>query len=763
MLHPFQAVRVAAWVPIIGTLYYLRIFFSQITAFPLEASSTVTQIAKSIWSDYNYLFLTILFLRYFRLAVNMFALYFLSKPDESPVNPTVTCDMAHVIIPSVEPTNEDFSRCVLSVLEKRPGWITIVTATREQSAQAQQVLDTLPAQNHTQLAVTTGPMANKRHQLAHVLRGLAANCDANQDVLVVFVDDHVWWPSAHFLSAVLAPFENPQTGIVAMHKQPERNRGNSFADSLLNFIACLYLERHNFEIGASNAIDGSAFVVSGRTCVIRASIAMQDDFINGFVNEYFFFGKYGPLNPDDDNYITRYIVRNGWNIKWQNQPEALMETSLGVTGGYKKFYGQINRWARSQWRSNPCSVFTDRSIWRRGYLWGASFFCVSFFNFALIWDSLIVLSWYRSSFVNFTGYHLALLILGSKFVKVAPFFLRNPQDIWMFPFQVLFAYLHSFVKFWALLTFWDHSWSGRNLAAINVQAAQDNDDHDDNDRQPRRRSSRSSSTTQSQGSSTRSHAVSSEADSAVWSNSGEYHDNTPRVLTRRRFTPPNQRSVHSDVATPWGYANLFNRHLTPANVREGQYGLRNNANFHGTPRTFARPSSEARDKNVTIGVRADSTGYLADNEFTRGRSLSRDEDLGPVSQYPREILTHKQSSPLQSSNTDYIGPANGYSTPPRTHFGTPVPAAPTRNSIVFVKDSPFPPSPTPTGRVTLQRPVAKGAKELMISRDYPRGDDCHRTHPDGTYLSARRPSSGRRRCRSPEPTFRPVITGRPRF
>lgn len=551
MLQSFQAMRVAAWVPIIGFLYYLQILLFKLVTAPWELPQTLVRISTVIWSNYDYLFLTILFLRYFRLLVNIFGLYFLSQPDQIPKYPTVTSSMAHVIIPSVEPTNEDFYRCVLSVLEKRPGWITVVTANQNQSTQAQQVLETLPAQSHTQLAVTTGPMANKRHQLAHVLRQLAVDLKANKDVLVVFVDDHVWWPSPKFLSTILAPFENPKTGIVAMHKQPERNRGNSFADSLLNFIACLYLERHNFEIGASNAIDGSAFVVSGRTCAIRASIATRKDFIDGFVDEYFFFGRYGPLNPDDDNYITRYIVRNGWNIKWQNQPEALMETSLGVTGGYKKFNGQINRWARSQWRSNPCSVFTDRSIWRRGYIWGGLLFCASFFNFALVWDPLIVYLWYHSSYINFTVYHVAFLILGSKFIKVAPFFYRNPQDIWLFPFQVLFAYSHSFVKFWALLTFWDHSWSGRNLAAIQVQAAQDHVT-DSNDHGHERRESRTNSPTPH---------TESDVLRKVWADgsAGSLRKSSRPVsriddissnLTQYRSSPLKQRSAHSFISTP---------------------------------------------------------------------------------------------------------------------------------------------------------------------------------------------------------------------
>lgn len=769
MLQSFQAVRVAAWLPVVGLIYYIHYILSLLFSYPLEFFPPVAEICRLIWSEYDYLFLTVLFLRYFRLVVNTFALYFLSQPDEIPEYPTITSNMAHVIIPSVEPTNEDFKRCVESVLAKQPGWITVVTANQAQSADAQAILDELDPQNHTQLAVTTGPMANKRHQLAHVLRRLAVNREQNKDVLVVFVDDHVWWPSARFLEAVLAPFENPKTGIVAMHKQPERNRGNSFADSLLNFIACLYLERHNFEIGASNAIDGSAFVVSGRTSVIRASIAMEDEFINGFVNERFFFGLCGPLNPDDDNYITRYIVRKGWNIKWQNQPEALMVTSLGVTGGYKKFSGQIDRWARSQWRSNPCSVFTDRSIWTRGYLWGGFFFLVSFFNFALVWDPLIVCLWYRSGYDSFNVWILAVIILGSKFIKVAPFFFRNPQDWWLFPFQVLFAYYHSYVKLKALFTFYDHSWSGRNLAAIDAQAAHDDDENDDDDRQhgrgrsgsrspsryytpvpasrspsrydtpepaPRsqRRSPAHSSTSQS--------SASRSPGSDTHFDSDDGYDSDAATYVRDQFPSFTPKSVSTHVSTPWGRANLSNRHLTPANVREGQYVQNNPANFHGTPRTSASPPRAwAQDNKIAVSAGAVSTGYLAHNELSGG--------VWPF----REIMAGAQPSRSNSAGTIRATSPRTYTMPQRTHFTAPVPDAPGRKSIVFIKDSPFPALPSPTERVMLRRPATTNSKKLTFTRDYPRGDDCLKIHPDGTYLTARRPSSGMRRCRSPEPSF----------
>lgn len=729
--------------------YLLVIFFQGLPFYISPAASEsflfTLQFLQLVWAEYDSLLLTVLVLRYFRLIVNVFAYFFLNRPDEMPEHPTITSDMAHVIIPSVDPTNSDFLRCVLSVLEKRPGWVTIVTATHTQTAQARQVLANLPFQHHTQLAVTTGPMANKRHQIAHVLRQLANDREKNKDVLIVLVDDHVWWPSAHFLSAALAPFENPKTGIVTTHKQPERNRGNNFADSLLNFIACLYLERHNFEIAASNAIDGSAFVVSGRTSVMRASIAMEDEFINEYLDEYFFFGMFGPLNPDDDNYITRYVVRKGWNIKWQNQPEAIMETSLGVTGGYSKFYAQLQRWARSQWRSNPCSVFTDRSVWRRGYLWGGYLYCVSFFNFALFWDPLIVYLWYGSSYVGFTAYHLVLVILGSKLIKIAPFFYRNPQDVWLFPFQVLFAYFHSFVKLWALLTFYDCSWGGRNLAAVQAEADRDIQSTDDENNDYEHHagtsslpgsSSRQSSTVAPRV--TRGRSLSRQAELVAANNSGigmpqPKSDNRSRLSRsgnnldmtiaplgyQTRYH--RQMSGHSDIVTPWGRANLVNRHLIPANVLEGQYSLNNCSNFHGTPRMESRSGTRPQGKDVPGRVVVDSPGYLADDEFSWDRSISRADDvLTSLARSRSALPADNYSLHTYEIDTGCLHVVNGNTGPMRSRYNPRFPDAPGRNSIIFKDTSPFRPTSSSAGRFTAQPAQAsvKGKPRFTPTRKF---------------------------------------------
>jgi hypothetical protein len=151
-------------------------------------------------------------------------------------------------------------------------------------------------------------------------------------------------------------------------------------------MGALYLARHNFEIRATNAMDGF-FVVSGRALVILTEIVQDDNFRKAFTNERFLFGLFGPLNPDDDNFIARWVLRHPQNyeIKIQYTDNATIETTLGQ---YPKFLAQCLRWARTTFRSNCCSLITDRTVWRR-LPWTVWTTCIpSLFNLALFWDAL---------------------------------------------------------------------------------------------------------------------------------------------------------------------------------------------------------------------------------------------------------------------------------------------------------------------------------------------------------------------------------------
>lgn len=433
-------------------------------------SKNLKSLYQSPRINFDILFLCIMFLRYARLVVHMYAKYFLYKSAPVLAQPRYSPKDVHVIVPTIDPGNADFERCIESIVAQAPGAVTIATAQDpSKQKQAEGVLEKYAGNfPHIEFGTVHSVVTNKRAQIVTVLDALFKNAEsteANKDKILVLVDDHVWWPSKFFFASLLAPFEDLKVGLVGTNKRPERDHGNSFSESLRNLIACAYLERHNFDVVTTNAIDGGAFVISARTCALRAAVCMSEEFRHGFTNEYFWtpWGHVGPLNPDDDNYITRYAMKKGWKIKFQCGEDAMMQTTLGTTGGWTKFRGQIIRWARSQWRSNSCSIFRDgKTTWTQHPWTALVYYTGTMFNFAAVWDPLIIYTWYRSSF-NLSWYYLGGIILFSKLIKLWPLFKHNPQDIWMWPMLILFGYLHSFIKFYALLTFWDAAWSGRNL------------------------------------------------------------------------------------------------------------------------------------------------------------------------------------------------------------------------------------------------------------------------------------------------------------
>jgi hypothetical protein len=46
-------------------------------------------------------------------------------------------------------------------------------------------------------------------------------------------------------------------------------------------------------------------MVLGQVIVILTKIVQDNNFCKVFTNECFFFGLFSPLNPDNDNFITR--------------------------------------------------------------------------------------------------------------------------------------------------------------------------------------------------------------------------------------------------------------------------------------------------------------------------------------------------------------------------------------------------------------------------------------------------------------------------
>ena len=184
----------------------------------------------------------------------------------------------------------------------------------------------------TTIEIIHVPGPSKRHQLKKAFEELAKQKEEQRPKIIVLFDDHVIWPP-HYLKWALAPFEeideNRENGnkkkgevvAVAMNKRALRDRvgskitGDGWHDfswaSFWKFLGAVYLERHNFELKATNYIDGSVFVISSRTALYKTNFLVDPDLCEALVHEYVWFGKFGPLNADDDNSFTGRIVLEG--------------------------------------------------------------------------------------------------------------------------------------------------------------------------------------------------------------------------------------------------------------------------------------------------------------------------------------------------------------------------------------------------------------------------------------------------------------------
>ncbi|KIW86119.1 hypothetical protein Z517_01513 [Fonsecaea pedrosoi CBS 271.37] len=445
--------------------------------------------AQSYWTrpwavvpHVNSLFLFLFLFRYLRFVVHL-ASFFLYRPSPTARFPSLTERDCTVVLPTCAPEDPAFSRCVESVVRASPSAIHIVAVGKAQEKQVWVTIFPLISRfPGVCFRVSSIAQANKRHQIAAALPVVGTP-------ITVLCDDHVIWPSPRILRVAVAPFDaDARVGGVGTNKRAIRHPHKGSWAKFWNVLGALYLERHNFEHTSSNAVDGGVAVISGRTCLYRTSILQDPALLARYVDERFLWGLCGPLNTDDDNFLTRAVVRRGFTVKFQNTPDALV---LCDVGEYPKFLAQCLRWARTTFRSNMCSLFTDGAVVYRAQPWSVYSLQLSLMvNFALFYDAALVWTLMSGASAPPTMLHLVLLvawILLSKLPKLLPHFVRHPADLVFLPGYYVFAYAHSLIKLWALLTFWDTRWSGRDLEGVNRVAAEgvtDTDTDTDTDTVP---------------------------------------------------------------------------------------------------------------------------------------------------------------------------------------------------------------------------------------------------------------------------------------
>lgn len=293
---------------------------------------------RAYMTDADLAFALLFVFRYLRFVVHIITGTLLYKPSQIQESPRYTSNDVAIIIPTVAPNTEAFLHCCETVLANQPRILIIATVGIKLEQEILRLIDAHKFKSRfprTDYIVIKTDQANKRKQVA-----LAGSIiDPTIAPITVCVDDHVYWGSS-FLKSLLAAFEDPKVGLVATNKKVVRDTTGGLWKSYTNFLACIYLTRHNFQIRSEPHIDGGVFVVSGRTSAMRTEILRDARFRAGYQDERFFFGLLGPLNPDDDNYITRWVLQDGWRVRVQHTPDCRVVTPLGDP---HRFYGQVLR------------------------------------------------------------------------------------------------------------------------------------------------------------------------------------------------------------------------------------------------------------------------------------------------------------------------------------------------------------------------------------------------------------------------------------
>ncbi|PVI05941.1 glycosyltransferase family 2 protein [Periconia macrospinosa] len=422
-----------------------------------------------IKSSSTVLFVSLFLLRYVRTVVNAVAAHIFYKPVPISSTPKYTNKDVTVIIVTTELLHDGIRGAIKSILWHEVPRIIIAVGGDKFKSQIPAFKLLFP-QKSIVILQYNDKKTNVREQSALAISEVGTK-------LFVKQDDHSYWPeNKNFLPSLMAPLEHDQIDAVGSilktrhHHYPISFRG------FWNFIGMAYLTTRKREFLASDCIDGGIGCLEGRFGVFRTSSFKTDAFLIPFLNEYHveWFGhgkRIGPLNVDDDKFVTRYIRASGKSIKMQGGPDSIMETELGE---WPRYWEQIMRWTRTGWRSNLKEVATQKKQWAK-FPWSMyANLIYSFVKCSLVHDvSLFALLRsildQRGALESYWVYALplAVWIYGVRLSKGCFGAIASPKELVYLPGYLVWVYVVSLIRIYGLFTCGNTGWGTAETASTN--------------------------------------------------------------------------------------------------------------------------------------------------------------------------------------------------------------------------------------------------------------------------------------------------------
>ncbi|KAI0142965.1 hypothetical protein GGR57DRAFT_519070 [Xylariaceae sp. FL1272] len=247
----------------------------------------------------------------------------------------------------------------------------------------------------------------------------------------------------------------------------------------LNYKACQYLDRHNFECAGTYGIDRGHFVVSGRFLLMRKDLWENEANRHAYLNEHWSLSR-DILVADDDAWIGRQCHKLGHEVAFQWMDEdTTLQTRLGVDD-WQKFNGQMLRWAKTWFRTGWTALWEDE-VWRIKPWTAYAVHLTGLVNFSFALDVFLfwslskalrpdfgLLPWLPASlaWALFLIFWLFTKVLESNFQWHGDSEHRKQKwkNPWYYIYIILdipFGWYHSALKLRALLDVYDFSWTGR--------------------------------------------------------------------------------------------------------------------------------------------------------------------------------------------------------------------------------------------------------------------------------------------------------------
>lgn len=160
---------------------------------------------------------------------------------------------------------------------------------------------------------------------------------------LVFVDDDVTW-GPQTLEQIASAFANPN--VVGVNTMQEVHPNGLQFTTWETFGALNLVRRNILHSFLAYFRDGDVLNLSGRTAGYRTNVLQREEFYFALMNEYW-RGRH-LITTGDDNFLTSWVVRQGWKTRFMNQKEAVIATSVNDDSSYLK---QLMRWSRDTARN----------------------------------------------------------------------------------------------------------------------------------------------------------------------------------------------------------------------------------------------------------------------------------------------------------------------------------------------------------------------------------------------------------------------------